>query len=110
LLTVASIMPVRIAFRQWQVETVSAAGSDYLARSHKLCYGEDVIQTKGTLPVSEVSRNRSPEERNIRKQLGKVRRYLAKSTTPSMRSSWESRIATYEKQLVKAEARARLTR
>ncbi|MGO9527154.1 MAG: hypothetical protein ACLP0A_06255 [Verrucomicrobiia bacterium] len=66
-----------------------------------------MIQTKGTLPVSEVSRNRSPEERNIRKQLGKVRRYLAKSTDANMRSSWESRIAVYEGQLVKAEARAR---
>ncbi len=66
-----------------------------------------MIQTKGTLPASEVSRNRSPEERNIRKQLGKVRRYLAKSTDTNMRSSWESRIAVYEGQLVKAEARNR---
>jgi hypothetical protein len=66
-----------------------------------------MIQTKGNVPVSEASRNRSPEERNIRKQMGKVRRYLAKSTTAEMRSSWESRIAVYEGQLVKAEARHR---
>ena len=82
-------------------------GTDYLARGHKLCYGESVIQTKGTLPVSDVNSKRSPEERNIRKQLGKVRRYLAKSTDANMRSSWESRIAVYEGQLVKAEARKR---
>ncbi len=81
--------------------------SDYLARGHELCYGGDVIQTKGTVPASEVSRNRSPEERNIRKQMGKVRRYLAKSTDANMRSSWESRITIYEAQLVKAEARKR---
>jgi hypothetical protein len=66
-----------------------------------------VIQTKGALPKSDVGRNRSPEERNIRKQLGKVRRYLAKSTNADMRSSWESRITIYEAQLVKAEARPR---
>jgi hypothetical protein len=66
-----------------------------------------VIQTKGASPKSEVSRNRSPEEKNILKQMGKVRRYLAKSTDSNMRSSWESRIAVYEGQLVKAEARAR---
>ena len=66
-----------------------------------------MIQTKGTVPVSEAGSKRSPEERNIRKQLGKVRRYLAKSTDPTFKSSWESRIAVYEAQLVKAEARAR---
>ena len=82
-------------------------GSDYLARNRKPCYSQDVIQTKGNLPVSEDSSKRSPEERNIRKQLGKVRRYLAKSTDANMRSSWESRIAVYEAQLVKAEARPR---
>jgi hypothetical protein len=65
------------------------------------------MQTKGTPPIAEIHPKRSPEEANICKQIGKVRRYLAKSTTPTMRSSWESRIATYEKQLVKAEARAR---
>jgi hypothetical protein len=64
-----------------------------------------VIPIKGTLPVSEVSR--SPEERNIRKQLGRVNRYLAKSTSAEMRNSWENRIAMYKTQLVKAEARAR---
>jgi hypothetical protein len=69
-----------------------------------------MTQTKGTLPVSEISRIRSPEERNIRKQLGNVRRYLAKSTSPNMRSSWESRIAIYETQLAKAEVRAGLIR
>jgi len=84
-----------------------SAQSDYLARGHELCYDNNVIQTKGTQPNSEVGRNRSPEERNIRKQLGKVRRYLAKSTDANMRSSWESRIAVYEAQLVKAEARPR---
>jgi hypothetical protein len=66
-----------------------------------------MTQTKGTLPISEDSSKRSPEERNIRKQLGKVRRYLAKSTDANMRSSWENRITVYEAQLVKAEARAR---
>jgi len=62
--------------------------------------------TKGALPVSEVSRILSPEERNILRQLGKVRRYLAKSKAANMRSSWESRITIYEAQLAKAEARA----
>jgi hypothetical protein len=70
--------------------------------------------TEGTLPISKVhpkqSPERSPEERNIRKQLGKVRRYLAKSTDANMRSSWESRITGYETQLAKVEARARFIR
>jgi hypothetical protein len=66
-----------------------------------------MTQTKGTQPISEVGSKRSPEERNIRKQLGKVRRYLAKSTDANFRSSWESRITVYEGQLAKAEARAR---
>jgi hypothetical protein len=66
-----------------------------------------MTQMKGTMPISEVGSKRSPEERNIRKQLGKVRRYLAKSTDANMRSSWESRITVYEAQLAKAEARAR---
>jgi hypothetical protein len=66
-----------------------------------------MIQAKGTMPGSEVNPKRSPEERNIRKQLGKVRRYLAKSKADNGRSWWESRITVYEKQLKKAEARAR---
>jgi hypothetical protein len=66
-----------------------------------------VIPIKGTLPVSGISASRSPEERNIRKQLGRVNRYLAKSTSVEMKNSWEHRIATYKTQLVKAEARAR---
>jgi hypothetical protein len=66
-----------------------------------------MIPIKGSLPISEVQPKRSPEERNIRKQLGNVRRYLAKSTDANMRSSWESRITIYEAQLEKAEARAR---
>jgi hypothetical protein len=66
-----------------------------------------MTQIKGSPPISEVGSKRSPEERNIRKQLGKVRRYLAKSTDASFRSSWESRITVYEAQLAKAEARAR---
>ena len=66
-----------------------------------------MTQIKGTLPVSEIHPKRSPEERNIRKQLGKVRRYLAKSTDANFKSSWESRITVYEAQLVKAESRAR---
>ena len=66
-----------------------------------------MAQTKGTTPISEVASKRSPEERNIRKQLGKVRRYLAKSTNANMRSSWENRIIIYEAQLEKAQARAR---
>jgi hypothetical protein len=69
-----------------------------------------MTQTKGTLPHSEVQPIRSPEERNIRKQLGKVRRYLAKSTNANMRNSWESRITIYEAQLTRAEARARFLR
>jgi hypothetical protein len=64
-------------------------------------------QIKGTLPVSKIHPTRSPEERNIRRQLGKVRRYLAKSTDANFKSSWESRITIYEAQLVKAESRAR---
>jgi hypothetical protein len=66
-----------------------------------------VIQTKGKLPNSEVDPKRSPEERNIRKQLGRVRRYLANSTDANFKFSWENRIIVYEAQLVKAEARAR---
>jgi hypothetical protein len=69
-----------------------------------------MIQTQGTLPVSEVSPKRSPEERNIRIQLSNVRRNLAKSTAANMRGWWESRITIYETQLAKAEARARLIR
>jgi hypothetical protein len=68
-----------------------------------------MTQIKNT-PVSEISPNRSPEERNIRKQLSRVRRYLAKSTSADMRNSWENRIAVYEGQLEKAEARARFIR
>jgi hypothetical protein len=67
-----------------------------------------MTQIKGTLPASEIHPKRSPEERNIRKQLGKVRRYLAKSTDANFKSSWESRITVYETQLAKAKARARL--
>jgi hypothetical protein len=66
-----------------------------------------MTQIKGTLPISEVHSRRSPEERNISKQLGKVRRYLAKSTNANFKSSWESRILVYEAQLAKAQARAR---
>jgi hypothetical protein len=66
-----------------------------------------VIEKKGTSPISEISPKRSPEERNIRKQLANVQRYLAASTNPNMRSSWESKITVYKAQLVKAEARAR---
>jgi len=66
-----------------------------------------VTEKKGTSPISEISPKRSPEERNIRKQLGKVRRNLAASTNTNMRNSWESKITTYKAQLVKAEARAR---
>ena len=67
-----------------------------------------MIQIKDTVPVSEVRPKRSPEERNIRKQLGRVRRYFAKSTDANIKSAWESRIAIYEAQLEKAEARARV--
>lgn len=66
--------------------------------------------TKGTPPVPEISRIRSPEERNICRQLSKVRRYLDKSMSPSMRTLWENRIATYETQLAKAEVRAGVIR
>ena len=66
-----------------------------------------MTEKKGTKPASEISPKRSPEERNIRKQLGKVSRYLAASTNSNMRSSWESKIVVYKAQLVKAEARAR---
>ena len=59
-----------------------------------------MTQIKGTLPIS-------PEERNIRKQLGKVRRYLTKSTDANFKSWWENQIKAYETQLAKAEARAR---
>jgi hypothetical protein len=66
-----------------------------------------MTQIKGALPVSELHPKRSPEERNIRKQLGKVRRYLAKSTDANFKSLWESRITIYEAQLAKTESRAR---
>lgn len=69
-----------------------------------------MTQIKGTLPISEVHPERSPEERNIRKQLGKVRRYLAKSTDANFKSFWENQIIVYEAQLAKAEARARFIR
>jgi hypothetical protein len=69
-----------------------------------------MIQIKGTPPISDAGSKRTPEERNIRKQLAKVRRYLAKSTEPTFRSSWESRITVYEAQLARAEARARFIR
>jgi hypothetical protein len=69
-----------------------------------------MAQTKHTLPASEFHPKRSPEERNIREQLGKVRRYLAKSTAANVRSWWESRIKVYEAQLKKAEARAGIIR
>jgi hypothetical protein len=69
-----------------------------------------MTQIGDTLPVSKIhpkqSLERSPEERNICKQLGKVRRCLAKSTDANFKSFWESRITVYEKQLAKAEARA----
>jgi hypothetical protein len=65
-----------------------------------------VTEKKGTSPDSEISPNRSPEERNIRKQLGRVRRNLAASTNSNMRSLWEGRITTCETQLAKAKARA----
>jgi hypothetical protein len=84
--------------------------SDCLAGNHKPGYSWNMIQTKNTRPVSEVQPKRNPEERNIRKQLGKVRRYLAKSTAAGFTSSWESRITIYETQLAKAETRARLIR
>jgi hypothetical protein len=66
-----------------------------------------VTEIKGTSPVSEISPKRNPEERNIRKQLGRVRRNLAASTNPNIRSLWEGRITTCKTQLAKAEARAR---
>jgi len=66
-----------------------------------------MTEIKGTLPMSEPHPTRSPEELNIRKQLGKVRRYLAKSTNGNIRSWWESRIKVYEAQLAKAGAHAR---
>jgi hypothetical protein len=66
-----------------------------------------VTEKKGTSPTTEISPKRSPEEANIRRQLSKVRRYLAASTNTNMRNSWESKITIYKAQLVKAEARAR---
>jgi hypothetical protein len=69
-----------------------------------------VIQTKGALPISEADQKRSPEERNIRKQLGRVRRHLANSTDANIKFLWENRIVVYEAQLVRAEARAHFTR
>ena len=66
-----------------------------------------MTQIKGTLPISEVGSKRSSEERNIIKQLGKVRRYLAKSTDTNFKSWWENQIKVYEAQMAKAEARGR---
>jgi hypothetical protein len=68
-----------------------------------------VTEKKGITPNSEISPQRSPEERNIRRQLGRVRRYATASTNANMRSLWETHITRYEAQLVKAEARARFT-
>ena len=65
-----------------------------------------MLPTNGRLPVPKVIRNRNPEERNIIRKLGKVRRYLTQSTTANMTSEWERLILRYEMQLVKAEARA----
>jgi hypothetical protein len=75
-----------------------------------VCVVWSMIGIKRALPISELGSKRSPEERNVRKQLGKVRRYLAKSTDATFQGSWESRIAVYEAQLIKAEARARFIR
>jgi hypothetical protein len=66
-----------------------------------------VTEKKGLAPNSEISPQRSPEERNIRKQLGRVRRYAAASTNDNMRSLWETHITRYEAQLITAEARAK---
>jgi hypothetical protein len=65
---------------------------------------------KGSEPISEIDPKRSPEERNIRKQLGRARRYLAESTDANFKFSWENRIVVYEAQLARAEARTRLVR
>jgi hypothetical protein len=62
---------------------------------------------EGPAPIPKVQPKRSPEEANIRKQLGKVRRYLAKSTDANIKNAWENRITMYEVQLKRAEARAR---
>lgn len=66
-----------------------------------------MIPIEGKLPISKVQPKQSPEERNIRKQLAKVRRYFAKSADANIKAAWENRIAVYEVQLKKAEARAR---
>ena len=65
-----------------------------------------MTEINGSPPISKVSPERSPEERNIRKQLGNVRRSLAQSTNSNFKKWWESQIIVYEKQLVKANARA----
>jgi len=62
---------------------------------------------KGPLPIPEAGSKRSPEERNIRRLLGRVRRNLAKSTQATFKSSWESRVKTLEAQLATAGVRAR---
>ena len=44
------------------------------------------------LPSSEVDPKKTTNERDIGRQLGKVCRYLAKSTNANMRNFWEGRI------------------
>lgn len=66
-----------------------------------------MIPIEGSTPISKVQPKRSPEEANIRKQLGRVRRYFAKSTDANIKTAWENRIAVYETQLKRAEARAK---
>ena len=65
-----------------------------------------MIKKTGTLPKSEIVSKRSPEERNILRLLGRVRRNLAKSTNANISTWWEMQIGVLEKQLVKATARA----
>jgi len=65
---------------------------------------------KGTPPVSVVCPKRNAAVSNLRTRLTKVRGYLAKSTSAHMRGEWESRITTYELQLEKVIARARVVR
>ena len=65
---------------------------------------------KGTSPVLVVCSKRNASVCNLRTRIKKVRGYLAKSTTADLRSAWESRIASYEKQLAKVIASASVIR
>lgn len=83
-------------------------GEDPILGLAPVSVSSGMIESKKSSGSETVVRARSPEEQNIVRQLGKVRRYLAKAPTTFSRNAWESRIALCEKQLAKAKVRAAL--